>query len=92
LRGARARALAARSLTPRRRLFHEALFRHIDSLSRRGCHRTALEFCKLLLSLEPDVDPMCVMLCIDYHALKSGESAFLLQLVRVRGVAWWVWC
>ena len=58
--------------------FFVALFRYILYLSRQGCYRTALEFCKALLSLQPDEDPLCVLLMIDWFALMAGEHAFFL--------------
>ncbi|XP_076449489.1 ribosome quality control complex subunit TCF25-like [Babylonia areolata] len=57
-----------------------ALFKHLVAVSQRGCHRTALELCKLLLSLDPDGDPMCVLLMIDFYALRCQQYAFLLRL------------
>ena len=35
------------------KVFCEALVKYIDILGRKGCSRTALEICKLLLSLSP---------------------------------------
>jgi len=49
--------------------------KHVD---RRGCHRSALEVCKLLLSLDSD-DPMGALFCIDYFALRAGEYPWLEQ-------------
>ncbi|KAL8616394.1 hypothetical protein ACOMHN_032248 [Nucella lapillus] len=56
------------------------LFKHMLAVSQRGCNRTALELCKLLLSLDPDGDPMCALLVIDYFALRSQEYSFLVRL------------
>lgn len=53
-----------------------ALFTHMKNLDRRGCHRSALEVCKLLLSLDSD-DPMGAIFCIDYFSLRSEEYAWL---------------
>lgn len=53
-----------------------ALFTHMQNMDRRGCHRSALEVCKLLLSLDSD-DPVGAMFCIDYYALRSEEYAWL---------------
>ena len=53
-----------------------ALFTHMKNMDRRGCHRSALEVCKLLLSLDSD-DPMGAMFCIDYFALRAEEYAWL---------------
>ncbi|GAB1598010.1 transcription factor 25-like [Argonauta hians] len=61
------------------RAFYTALFKHIYYLSSKGCNRTALEYCKLLLSLDPHNDPLCVLLFIDYYALRAEEFSFLIR-------------
>ncbi|KAJ9171622.1 hypothetical protein P3X46_014960 [Hevea brasiliensis] len=52
------------------------LFTHMKNMDRRGCHRSALEVCKLLLSLDLD-DPMGALFCIDYFSLRAEEYAWL---------------
>ncbi|KAL4569859.1 hypothetical protein LXL04_025503 [Taraxacum kok-saghyz] len=52
------------------------LFSHMKNMDRRGCHRSALEICKLLISLDSD-DPMGGMFCIDYFALRAEEYGWL---------------
>ncbi|XP_061196986.1 ribosome quality control complex subunit TCF25-like [Saccostrea echinata] len=64
------------------RPFYLALFKHLVNVGQRGCYRTALEFCKLLLSLDPDNDPMCILLMIDFYALRAAEYAFLIRLYQ----------
>jgi len=59
--------------------FFLALFYHIGYVSKKGCHRTALEFCKLLYSLDPDADPFACLLLIDFLCLRSSEFNFLLR-------------
>ncbi|KAF5177488.1 Transcription factor [Thalictrum thalictroides] len=54
------------------------LFTHMLNMDRRGCHRSALEVCKLLLSLDSD-DPMGAMFCIDYFSLRAEEYSWLEQ-------------
>lgn len=54
----------------------KALFTHMRNMDRRGCHRSALEVCKLLLSLDSD-DPMGAKFCIDYLSLRAEEYARL---------------
>ena len=44
----------------------------MQSLSRRGLHRTALAVCKLLLALDSD-DPLGALCTIDYLALRAGR-------------------
>ncbi|XWS31943.1 hypothetical protein CRYUN_Cryun23aG0118800 [Craigia yunnanensis] len=54
----------------------KALFTHMKNMDRRGCNRSALEVCKLLLAFDSD-DPMGAMFCLDYFALRAGEYAWL---------------
>ncbi|KAM6300611.1 ribosome quality control complex subunit TCF25 [Aegotheles albertisi] len=67
---------------PENRAFFLALFKHLMFLEKRGCPRTALEFCKLILSLDPDNDPLCVLLLIDFLSLRAREFAFLTRLFQ----------
>ncbi|KAI7851357.1 transcriptional repressor TCF25-domain-containing protein [Circinella umbellata] len=62
------------------RSFFLAIFRHIQFLTRRGCWRTAFEFCKLLLSLDPDSDPLGAILAIDSYALTAKEYSFVVDM------------
>ncbi|XP_009991190.1 PREDICTED: transcription factor 25, partial [Tauraco erythrolophus] len=65
-----------------RRAFFLALFKHLMFLEKRGCPRTALEFCKLILSLDPENDPLCVLLLIDFLALRAREYTFLTRMFQ----------
>lgn len=56
--------------------------KYIDILGRKGCSRTALECCKLLLSLSPENDPYGVLLRIDYYAIRSREYEYLINFVK----------
>ncbi|KAE9534985.1 hypothetical protein AGLY_008277 [Aphis glycines] len=58
------------------------LYRHLTFVGLRACYRTALEFCKLLLSLAPMDDPLAVVLCIDFYALRSSEYTWFIQFVN----------
>ncbi|KAJ0972337.1 hypothetical protein J5N97_020296 [Dioscorea zingiberensis] len=53
-----------------------ALFSHMKNMDRRGCHRSALEVCKLLLSLDHD-DPKGALFFIDYFSLRAQEYRWL---------------
>ncbi|CAG8596229.1 12452_t:CDS:2, partial [Acaulospora morrowiae] len=64
------------------RAFFLALFRHIQFLSRRGCWQTAFEFSKLLLSLDPVNDPLCVLHFIDYLGLKAKQYEYVLSFTN----------
>ncbi|CAH8655084.1 unnamed protein product [Heterobilharzia americana] len=57
-----------------------ALFRYIVTVGDRGCYRSALEYCKLLLSLDYEDDPLTVLLMIDQYAIYSGQYDFLIGL------------
>ena len=53
------------------------LVRYIDHLGRKGCWRTALEFTKFFLSLDPVNDPFGNLLKIDFYSLRCGEYKYL---------------
>ncbi|PSN57953.1 Transcription factor 25, partial [Blattella germanica] len=55
------------------------LFKHLTFVGQRACYRTALELCKLLLSLDPFDDPLGVILCIDFYALRSLKYDWLIS-------------
>ncbi|EDW76705.1 uncharacterized protein Dwil_GK19956 [Drosophila willistoni] len=59
------------------RSFYVVLFKHAQYLEERACSRTAFEISKLLLSLQPNADPLAVILVIDYYALRSKQFAWL---------------
>uniref|UniRef100_A0A8C3KPX6 Transcription factor 25 n=1 Tax=Calidris pygmaea TaxID=425635 RepID=A0A8C3KPX6_9CHAR len=67
---------------PENRSFFLALFKHLMLLEKRGCPRTALEFCKLILSLDPENDPLCVLLLIDFLSLRAREYTFLTRMFQ----------
>uniref|UniRef100_A0A8C6D3W3 Transcription factor 25 n=1 Tax=Moschus moschiferus TaxID=68415 RepID=A0A8C6D3W3_MOSMO len=65
---------------PENRSFYLALYKQMSFLEKRGCPRTALEYCKLILSLEPDEDPLCMLLLIDHLALRARSYEYLIRL------------
>ncbi|XP_054426256.1 ribosome quality control complex subunit TCF25 [Pteronotus mesoamericanus] len=65
---------------PENRSFYLALYKHMSFLEKRGCPRTALEHCKLILSLEPDEDPLCMLLLVDHLALRARCYEYLIRL------------
>lgn len=67
----------------------ESLFRHVIALTRRGCHKTALECAKLLLGLD-HTDPKGVLCMISYFALRCGEEKWLLEFIETFGLKRWV--
>ncbi|KAF1328305.1 hypothetical protein FI667_g6910, partial [Globisporangium splendens] len=60
--------------------FFKALFLLTKQVGRRGCMRSAFETAKLLLGMDPQGDPMNVLLAIDYYALTSRQCQFLIDL------------
>lgn len=61
------------------RSLYVALFKHILFVGGRACYRTALEFCKLLLALDPEEDPLAIVLAIDFYALRAREYQWLVE-------------
>lgn len=55
------------------------LFKHLNFVGGRACYRTSLEFCKLLLSLDPDGDPLAVILSLDFYALRAKKYEWFIQ-------------
>lgn len=62
------------------RPFFTAIFRQMNFVSRKGCWKTAFEYCKLLYSLDPLRDPLGAMLSIDLFAIKAGELQWLIDV------------
>lgn len=62
------------------RALYVALFKHLQFVGARACYRTALELCKVLLSLDPDGDPLAVVLAIDFYALRAQEYEWLIRI------------
>lgn len=56
------------------------LFKHAQYLEGRACSRTALEVAKLILSFDPENDPLAMILAIDYYALRAQQYEWLIQL------------
>ncbi|XP_050475334.1 transcription factor 25 [Bombus huntii] len=59
------------------------LFKHINFVGGRACYRTSLEFCKLLLSLDPEGDPLAVVLCLDFYALRAKEYEWFIEFCNL---------
>ena len=70
------------------REFWLAAWRYISSLGQRGTWRTAFEWAKLLLSLDPEGDPLCLHLILDQLAVRGGEFESLIRLAAVESVEW----
>ncbi|GAA47284.1 transcription factor 25 [Clonorchis sinensis] len=57
-----------------------ALFRYVLYIGMRGCYRSALDYCKILFSLDVEDDPLAVLLMIDHYALLSRQYEWLISL------------
>ncbi|KAI0792906.1 transcriptional repressor TCF25-domain-containing protein [Abortiporus biennis] len=67
------------------RPFFLAVHRNVSDLQRRGCVRTAFEFAKLLYSLDPSTDPHGALLHLDFLAIKTGMTQWLLDIWKIHG-------
>ncbi len=59
--------------------FFLAVNRFINILGKKGCYRTALEFNKFLVRLNPYDDPTGALLTLDYNSISSKQFDFLLN-------------
>lgn len=67
---------------PENREFWLAGWRYVTNLGQRGTWRTAYEWAKLLLSLDPKNDPLRIVLVLDQMALRAGQGMHLLKLIE----------
>lgn len=65
---------------PENREFWLAAWRYTNNLGQKGTWRTAYEWTKLILSLDPEGDPYCIGLVIDQIALRGGQSEHFVEL------------
>jgi len=65
---------------PENREFWLAAWRYIANIGMRATWRTAYEWAKLVLSLDPDNDPYCVRLVIDQLAIRGRQPHHFLLL------------
>ncbi|KIX95266.1 uncharacterized protein Z520_09183 [Fonsecaea multimorphosa CBS 102226] len=75
---------------PANRELYLAIWRYIRNLEMRGTWRTAFEWAKVLLQLNPLTDPYGVTLMIDQLALRGRQHAQLIALCsdEAYGQAW----
>ena len=65
---------------PENREFWLAAVRYATDLGQRGTWRTAYEWARLILSLDPEGDPYCMHKRLDQLAILGGQSDHYLQL------------
>lgn len=63
---------------PENRSFHLAMLAYLQEVGKKGCSATALEFSKLLLSLDLS-DPLGILFLVDHFALRRREHLWLLR-------------
>jgi hypothetical protein len=56
--------------------------KYIDILGRKGCSRTASEYCKFLLGTNPFTDPYGALLRLDFYALRAHDYQTYIDFVR----------
>ncbi|MCJ1433594.1 hypothetical protein MMC27_002957 [Xylographa pallens] len=67
---------------PENRAFWLVAWRYIKNLGQRGTWRTAYEWAKLILSLDPEEDPYGIHLIIDQLAIRSAQFESLVDLTQ----------
>lgn len=65
---------------PENREFWLAAVRYATDLGQRGTWRTAYEWARLILSLDPEGDPYCIHKRLDQLAILGGQSEHYLRL------------
>ncbi|KAL5120110.1 hypothetical protein ACEQ8H_001935 [Pleosporales sp. CAS-2024a] len=66
---------------PENREFWLAIWRYIGTLTVRATWRTAFEWAKLMLAMDPEQDPYCVRLMYDQLALRGRDPQAVVDLV-----------
>ncbi|KAF7882386.1 uncharacterized protein EAF02_005749 [Botrytis sinoallii] len=74
---------------PENRELWLAGYHYIKSLIMKGTYRTAFEWAKLLLSLDPETDPYCMRWMIHHLALRAHEFQWLLDFAASRNIPEW---
>ena len=65
---------------PENREFWLTAWRYVKDLGQRGTWRTAYEWAKLILSLDPEGDPYCISRNLDQLSIRGGQSEHFLKL------------
>lgn len=67
---------------PENREFWLAIWRYIGTLTVRATWRTAFEWAKLMLAMDPEQDPYCIRLMFDQLALRGRDAQAVVDLVE----------
>eukprot|EP01017_Pseudomicrothorax_dubius_P003334 TRINITY_DN10452_c0_g1_i1.p1 TRINITY_DN10452_c0_g1~~TRINITY_DN10452_c0_g1_i1.p1 ORF type:complete len:399 (+),score=66.09 TRINITY_DN10452_c0_g1_i1:249-1445(+) len=62
-----------------------ALSRFLLVLTKKGCHKSAFEYAKVLLRLNPYEDPHGALILVDHHALTARQYTFVTQFPHLFG-------
>ena len=76
---------------PENREFWLAAWRYTLNLGQRGTWRTAYEWARLMLSLDPEGDPYSMVLILDQLALRGGQSEHFLQMSQLPFFSDYLW-
>jgi hypothetical protein len=67
---------------PEDREFWLAAWRYVVSLGQRGTWRTAYEWARLILSLDPEGDPYSIRMVIDQLAIRGGQFEHFIKFAE----------
>lgn len=59
--------------------YFQTLFKYLQSLWRRGYNKTALNIANMILSLDPEADPMGIIHILDFLAITTGNYKYLIN-------------
>jgi hypothetical protein len=57
------------------------MLKFIDILTKKGCYHSSLEYNKMLIKLNPTIDPEGALLCLDFTALLSRNYTYLIYFI-----------
>ena len=66
-------------------LFFRLIFKFLIILIKKSCFKSALEFSKLLLKLNPIQDPLGSLIMLDHAAIGAGDYLFLEEFTLTFG-------
>lgn len=66
-------------------LFFRLIFKFVIILIKKSCFKSALEFSKLLLKINPIQDPMGSLIMLDHAAIGAGDYSFLEEFTLTFG-------
>eukprot|EP01029_Cantina_marsupialis_P009475 TRINITY_DN2205_c0_g1_i1.p1 TRINITY_DN2205_c0_g1~~TRINITY_DN2205_c0_g1_i1.p1 ORF type:complete len:693 (-),score=260.74 TRINITY_DN2205_c0_g1_i1:807-2885(-) len=64
---------------PENQSYYKTLFKLMQLSCKRGAVKTAAAMAKVIYSLDPENDPLGMLCCIDYFALKARDTALIMS-------------